>query len=465
MSDTYLVTFERMADACEAGGHQSCAESGECRSPLERALSEKAAREQAAKFDAGKERLRLQSEQPSPHWTTSALLRTAKDLLQTPPTNDPWWRSVAITTALARLGERGLGADVIVRTGFARDLVQSIVGDAAMFWCASTPEGVDDDDDVEIPDVLQPWVELLDTDRSLQQHRGQLPAHVASVALAGDVGAKAEEWIRTAAIAHILGWRITDYLAVERQPMDLVLAGGKEATVWVTERFTTTYIPEWRASSLHWEQMYNSDPAGAAKIAGVPLDMLLERTVTTEMLTEGLQVKLNRQADTEFEQRDLGDSSIASLAVLLESGQIRAALRMARKFHEAQPQASHFAMAYAFCLIVTDPDSARVTLERRLPAVDSAEMALRTVNLATCALMVQDVSKAREYLASLDGEMRQAAWLWEPTSVVAGDPHVRYSSISEWLDRFELAAEILTPRTDEGPSWGSSDAIRRPGTE
>lgn len=153
MSDSYLATLERLADGCSSGGHLLCAHTLECRLALDEMVAAKNSREMAAKFDAGRERLSLQFEQPSETWSTSALLRTARDLLLTPPTSDPWWRSISITTSLARLGERGLSADAVVRTGLARDLVKLIVRDAAMFWAASVAEDIER---VEVPDVLAP---------------------------------------------------------------------------------------------------------------------------------------------------------------------------------------------------------------------------------------------------------------------------------------------------------------------
>ncbi|MDY0828459.1 hypothetical protein SK224_04890 [Microbacterium sp. BG28] len=444
MSDSYMATLERLADGCDSGGHELCAQTLECRIPLDGMIAAKRSSEMAAKFDAGRERLNLQFEQPSENWTTSALLRTARDLLLTPPTSNPWWRSIAITTALARLGERGLSADVIVRTGFARDMISLIVRDAAMFWCASGLDGVEG---VDIPNVLMPWVGLLQSDPSLVRHKNELPPHIASVALAGEVGAVAEQWIRSAAIGHIVGWRVEDYLRVEREPRDFVLTGGKDATLWVIERFTLTYLPEWRASSLQWEQMFNTDPVDTAQAAGVPLPLLHERTVTTEMINKSLRAKLIDRVDEEFEQRELGDSSIAALARLLEARQYETALRMAQKFHEAQPQATHFAMAYAFCLIVVDPGRARSNLENFRTPEFSVGVAVREINLAACALIEQDLDKAKAHVASVARGVEHSAWLWEPVSLISGVPEVRYWSIEEWVAQFADAVAMLTQRT------------------
>ncbi|WP_138945663.1 lipopolysaccharide assembly protein LapB [Plantibacter sp. M259] len=417
--------------------------------PLDQMIVATKSREEAAKFDAGRERLHLRHEQPNENWTTSALLRTARDLLLTPPTSNPWWRSIAITTALARLGERGLSADIVVRTGFARDLVKLIVRDAALFWSASDLEGTGE---VSVPDVLAPWVALLESDSSLVRHRGELPPHIASVALAGDVGAIAEEWVRRAAIGHIVGWRVDDYLRVERQPADLVLPGGRDATLWVTDRFTVTYVPEWHTSSLQWEQIFNAEPAETAKATGVPLALLEERTITGDMLNGALRAKLVDRVDEQFEQRELGDSSIAALAGLLEAGQYTPALKMAQKFHEAQPQALHFAMAYAFCLIAIDPDRAIASLHSLQIPEDNAGSMIREANLATCALKKGEVEMALHYTANLARDPGHTAWLWDPTSVVSGDPQVRYWTIGEWMERFTDAVAMITPQTDEVPS-------------
>ena len=449
MSDSYLATLERLAEQCDSGGHQLCLQTFECRVALDGRVAAKSSSEMAAKFDAGRERLKLQFEQPSEAWTTSALLRTARDLLLTPPTSNPWWRSISITTALARLGERGLSADVVVRTGFARDLIKVIVRDAAMFWSASRLEYVNE---VEIPDVLAPWVALLQADTSLVVHKNELPPHIASVALARDLGGLAEQWIRSAAIGHIVGWRVEDYLRVERAPRDVVLKGGKDVTLWVTERFTLTYLPEWHASSLQWEQMFIADPSETANSAGVPLQLLQERMVTTEMVNNALRAKLIDRVDEEFEQRALGDSSIAALARLLEAGQYDTALHMAQKFHEALPQTMHFAMAYAFCLIIIDPARARSTLETFQPSVGSVNAAIREVNLAACALIERDLPSARKHVASITTETDDAAWFWDPVSLLSTDPHVRYCPIGEWLEQFAEAAMMLTQRTDGAPS-------------
>lgn len=449
MSDSYLATLERLADGCNSGGHQLCAQTLECRLALDKMVAAKNSREMAAKFDAGRERLSLQFEQPSETWSTSALLRTARDLLLTPPTSNPWWRSISITTSLARLGERGLSADVVVRTGLARDLVKLIVRDAAMFWCASVLEDVEE---VEVPEVLAPWVALLQSDPSLASHKNELPPHIASVALAGDVGAAAEQWIRNAAIGHIVGWRVDDYLRVEREPRDLVLPGGKDATHWVTERFNLTYVPEWRATSLQWEQMLNSDPSGTASAAGVPLTLLQERAVTADMLNSALRAKLIERVDEEFEQRELGDSSIAALARLLEGRQYDTALQMAQRFHEAHPQATHFAMAYAFCLIATDPARARSSLESFHPSEGSVGATIRQINLASCALIDRNLDKASEHIAGIVTETDSAAWLWDPVSLVSGEPQVRYWLIEEWVEQFAVATSMITRRIAEVPS-------------
>ncbi len=90
------------------------------------------------------------------------------------------------------------------------------------------------------------------------------------------------------------------------------------------------------------------------------------------------------RVDEEFEQRELGDSSIAALARLLEGRQYETALQMAQRFHEAQPQATHFAMAYAFCLIPINVARARSSLENFQPSEGSIGATIREINLVCC---------------------------------------------------------------------------------
>ncbi|QEE60137.1 hypothetical protein FVA74_00115 [Salinibacterium sp. dk2585] len=435
MVDSYLLFVERIAAECDSRDHEFCGGSGHCRTAATEHAAEQARLRQAAEFDAGKERLSLQLSQPSANWSTSALLRTARDLLLTPPTRDPLWRSIAITTALARLGERGLSADALVRTGFARDLVLKIIRDASMFWCAGTLGT-----DTTIPAVLQPWVDLLDGEKALASHRQELPAHVASVAIAGAVGGRAEAWLREAAIAHIVGWRIDGYLRVERHPKDLVLMGGRDATLWIIDRFTRTFPRDWSYSSLNWELAFNANSEAVAQVSGVPAEILTERTVTSGTLVEAVTSKITKPYLDDFEERKLGESSIASLATLLDGGQYDTALRMARRFHEAQPQQVHFALAYAFCLIIQDPAAARSILDNIQIPKDSDAIGIRLANLVTCSLVQRDLPGARAQAKRLANRMADAsAWLWEPQSLFSGQPRVRFQSISDWLRDFEAA--------------------------
>jgi hypothetical protein len=71
MSDSYLATLERLAEGCHSGGHELCAQTLECRVALDGMIAARNSSELAAKFDAGRERLSLQFEQPSETWTTS----------------------------------------------------------------------------------------------------------------------------------------------------------------------------------------------------------------------------------------------------------------------------------------------------------------------------------------------------------------------------------------------------------
>lgn len=449
MGDLPEVAFMLLTQECMRQDHRICGGDESCAELQAKHRRMRERDEDARQFDVGHQRWLLVNEQPSESWSTAALLRTVSDLLATPPTSNPLWRSIAITTALARLGERGLPADPVVRTGLGPGLIKKILGEAAFFWSAAQADRVARD---QTPEVLRPWCAVLDDEASLTGVDSPAPSHVLAVALAGDSGALAKRWIQSAAIGHIVGWRISEYLKVDRAPGDVVLTGGRDATRWICERFTKTYPDEWRLTSLSWELAFNRDPDRTASHVGAPLKLLRERVVTDEMVTDALVHKLMAApgADDELEGGLDGSAVIASLGSMLEHGIVEGARAMARRLLEAHPKALHLGMAYAFCTIPINRREARAVLDGLDVPEGSDEAVLRELNRAACALFDGEPERARSIVRSLEPASREdRVWLWDPEAALGGRPHVICETVSSWCAR--LAEVVPSPRSVEGP--------------
>lgn len=431
------AAFELYSIQCADGEHELCGGSGACSEQLALHVDSCLDERRARAFDASRAALERRQEQPSPSWATSALLRTVLDLILTPPTSNWLWRSISITTALARLGERGLSPDAVMRTGFGEDLTRRILLDAASFWVVERDTGKSR---ANMPPLLRGWAALIDADQALASGEFALDWFRQVVQTSGVAG-QARTWLRTAAVGNLVGWQVEGFLEVNRGPEEMVFPGGKDATRWVCDRLARTYLSDWHASSLHWELAYIRAPMEIAVGAGVDPDILSERICTEGMVTEELchRVRAPGVRDsigTELLAQDL----IASLGLLLHEGRCDVARAQARRAFEAYPNKVEFRVAYAFCTIPENPAEARRLLEPLL-VDESAPGGLVRANLATCALFDGDPARALNQAAEvLAPAGDQPVWLWDPAAAQRGHAEVHLEPLEEWVGR--LRAEV-----------------------
>lgn len=435
MTDLTEAAFQLLAEECAASSHSLCRGSLECDSLGEAHRIAVQRRALAEQFDAGRDRALVNGQQPAHNWSTAALLRTVTDLLLRPPVANELWRSISITTGLARLGERGLSADSVVRTCIGPSIIRRILLDTGLFWSAYRNGDIPEH---EVPDILRPWCSLFDAENSLTTLGQPLPIHAANIAGASTPGDSARHWLQTASIAHILAWRIENYLEVVRSPVDLVLTGGKDATHWIYDRLTHTFLDDWRTESLTWELVFNRDPEGIAVAAGVSPSLLAERTTTEDLIAEALKRKIT--APRPSEEVELGldaNAAITSLGLMLEKGLVDGARAMARRIHEAQPRDRHFALAYAFCTIPVSTADARTALEGLEVDGDPSLKLLRAIDLATCALFERNLELASSLLNDIARPLPEGlAWHWDPVDAYEGRAELRFDSPENWLESF-----------------------------
>ncbi|MBK8463507.1 MAG: tetratricopeptide repeat protein [Nigerium sp.] len=414
------------------GGTEACLDQVE----VQQRVVERAHR--ARGFDASKGALGRRGEQPTSWWSTSELLRTVLDGVVTPPHTNWLWRSITITTALARLGERGLSPDAVIRTGFGHDLIRRAIMDAAVFWLAERegrypPEST--------PRFLRGWVGLLDAQDSFACEDASF-AWVAQAALASSPAETARNWLRSAAVGDLISWKVTGYLEVPRGPDEIVFPGGKDATRWVCDRLGRTFLTDWHAPSLQWELAYIRSPGDTAARAGVDPSILDERVSTEDMVISEMCRRLHTPGvrdvvDAELRAEDL----IPSLGLLLKEGRLDDARSQARRAWESYPGNPDFQLAYAFCSIPSDrAEAARILGD--LEASDDRVRATVTANLATCALFEGLPERAAELVAEMSSPYPAGdVWLWDPVAALNGRAEVRVDSVDRWVQRLQLLGQ------------------------
>lgn len=436
--DPVLVStaFEVFAAHCGDRGHELCGGTGACIEQLALLADATSAELESCTFDASRAALEKRLEQPSASWTTTALLRTVFDLILTPPTNNWLWRSITITTALARLGERGLSPDAVVRTGVGPDLTRRILLDTAAFWVAERDSALNRTD---MPRPLQGWAALIDGDPSLANRElsWEWFGHVVQTSA---VAERAQNWLVTAAVGHLLGWQVDEYLQVSRGPDEMVFPGGKHATRWVCDRLIRTYLSEWHAASLQWELAYILSPLEIATSAGVNPAILAERTCTEEMVIQELCQRVRSPGVRDSIQTELlAEDLIPSLGLLLQKGRCDVARAQARRAFEAYPNRVEFHMAYAFCTIPQNREEVRRLLEP-LQVDDAALRVLVCANLATCALFDGDAAGALDLVAEVTEPVGGSPmWLWDPARALRGEAEVHLETLDDWLVRLRSA--------------------------
>ncbi|WP_216395577.1 hypothetical protein [Arcanobacterium phocae] len=160
---------------CESTNHSLCCENAPC-SDISRCVIGGSGRE----FDARAEELSYEHMLPDHLWSTTALLKFVVSSLKESPHNGGLYRGVAITLALARLGERGIKPDWLVRVCIAPQLLRSMLMRVVEEWRLSS-EGYQNSSS----EVFSSWVSMIQEDIALLEVDPSNLAGVLAAALQG----------------------------------------------------------------------------------------------------------------------------------------------------------------------------------------------------------------------------------------------------------------------------------------
>lgn len=227
------AAVRRDAQWCGHSAHDPCEGSLLCERVAAHEAQQASFDSEARSFDVGAVAAAYRGREPSAVWPTTALLRVVHDGLERVPwRSEAFHRSVMITSALARLGERGIPADAIVRLCIGPLLARRVTVHVVHALAATRRR--------EVTEEQLPW-----------QLRGWLPsfAHLPDMdesglmmsALTGPGVAELTQWIDEAALSHLIVWQ-RDAHRVRVDPEDRVMPGGVDATRWIFDRFTNTRL-------------------------------------------------------------------------------------------------------------------------------------------------------------------------------------------------------------------------------
>ncbi|MGI6873932.1 hypothetical protein [Amycolatopsis sp. 3B14] len=407
MDDDLVATAARyFAEACERSGHTLGRRDGQecrCGQLADRLEGERQARFEAETYDVSKYQLQASGvdEFPTLEWPAPALIRTVTDDLTTPPwlAKNPQRRMVKLTSALARIGERGLPPDALVRIGLRRRIKFQITSLVIGFYREQFPDELVD----KLPEDLQQWLRLasdcMDTADSTGAGRDDswllnLLPNIEQ----GRFAQKLANWIDYACMRDLVAWRLEAEPHGGLDEEDLNIRGGHEAIHWIVDRFSHTHYREWYRTSLYWELRFASNPESTAAEAGVPLTLLAQRPSHTGLLVESIVSRASYALDHETLIGDISrDELLSHIMHLLQNKFFDQAINVLRAVLDRYPGLSQARCMLAFCLTPVDPMQALDELARCEPDARTPEQLLR-INRAAA---LWRAGKRRDALESL----------------------------------------------------------------
>jgi len=452
LSDRRLLALAaaRFAKDCAEADHQLSSSGSAlcvCREVAEQAALDVHGLERAQVFDAGREHVAHLNGFPDRTWTSTALLREVIESWMAPPWNDlrGWFqRGVWATAALARLAERGIPPDALIRRGLQRRFRVRL---ATLVVTARADLAVREENSPRPPIAtpLMPWVDALTScgdqsvDRDTDAARN-VPVRIAK-ALTGEFRHVVDAWLAESSIKDIIAWRFDAEPHDGLVEGDLMLPGGSDALGWLIDRLEFTRLHDWRESSLLWEIRYLDAPDDTAAEAGVPLVLLKERPSHLDLVIQSLRRSVRYKL---IDDAVLGDLSVSELTsqvtALIGDGRVTTAVELLDAGVAERPYHQQLRSLLAFCLIPVEPDRA-LALLNSLSVHGTLSDGLLGVNRAAAYLRRGEVAAARSELADvLKGAHDSDALLWPLSALL--DPQSIPASLSSTTTH-DWAREVL----------------------
>lgn len=342
---------------------------------------------------------------PEHDWHPAALFRilvgacSASPFLQSPRFNSRLKRQVAVGLAAARLGERGVDVDELVRCVFRGMYVGEFIRvslRAAYDFSWS---------EADVPAAVRPLgAQALDRVGAPLKN-DSFSAYLRRAANEPDLlvlGRRVAGWISRAELRDLLRWQLPMDADFEQYP-ELEVGPKVCDSRWLADRFLLTYLDGWNTASLHAEFSWSSGSKGVALTS----DMMELRRVPQERLNAEIA---KRAVEGE------GRVPRALLAVgvqLLKDGdheQAAALFQGALAVSDSQWVRN----CLAFCLVPSDPAGADLMFTELLE--EGFDPPIVLANLAATNRILNDLESAhgnaRRGLTLLSETDLRSASLW-----------------------------------------------------
>lgn len=417
-----VLAARRFADECTKTAHQLSSSSStvcECQALAEHASRDLEQLARAQVFDAGREHVERRNGFPDRTWASAALLREVVDSWMTPPWRDgrgSLQRGMWATAALARLGERGLPPDALIRRGLHRRFRVQLT---SLVVTARADMAVREEDSPRQPIAppLLPWIDALAScaDQSVNRDTDpvrNLPVRLAR-ALTGQFSDMVESWLANSSIKDIIAWRYRAEPHDGLNEEDLAISGGTGALDWLIDRLERTRLDEWREASLLWELRYLDEPLDTAADAGIPSTLLEERPTHFDPVIQALRRSVRYRMVHDPVLDGLSYSELVDqVTTLIGEGRLMSAVELLEAGVAERPYHQQLRAMLAFCLIPIEPERA-LGLLNALSVHGTLSDGLLGVNRAAAYLRCGEMAAARSELTDvINGARDSEALLW-----------------------------------------------------
>lgn len=365
---------------------------------------------------------------PEHFWHPAALLRVVAEgcsvspYIQTRRYSSALQREVSVTSAAARLGERGFDVDELVRSVFQGSFVGElkrlslrVAFDISLTGEASAP--------VELRPLGKWALKHVDAPEPGDSFSTYLRRAIYNKELES-LGRRVAGWIQVADLADLLTWNLP--VPLEFDSFAEADVGSRECeSRWLADRFLLTYVDAWNTSSLHDEFRW------ASGLGEAPLDRnaMLLRLVP--------QDRLNAEISQRAVMGDLRDPRsllMSGVQYLREGEQEKAVALFQGALTVADSQWVRNCLAFA--LVPSDPAGSERMFRELL--AEGFDPPLVHANLAAVKRVLGDIGLAQEHalegLALLASGTSREAFLW---GFVEGSPSLMSARVEEYL-RFVL---------------------------
>ena len=239
-------------------------------------------------------------------------------------------------------------------------------------------------------------------------------------------------WAATCSTDDLLGWAApaADFWSNPESsnfpvPENFDTDGG-----WLIERLTKTYLTEWSTESLkrEWEYIH-----GQRRPPCSPTELNVRPVEETELAL----VMADRLVSRPEQSPDLSESMVGPAIDFLKEGRRPEASALFEAVLRLNPTSGPALNNLAFCLLPDDPSRSLKHLEKALSERDLSQplankdvavlnkvLALASVGRLTSALDLANSQIADEPQSDEDHRESRRAWLWDPGSILGGEPAV-----------------------------------------